>query len=215
VVEEVRSDTPAEKAGFKAGDVVTAFDGERVRSARQFARLVDETPSGRHVKATVIRDGKPVELEVAPAAGSGLAFGLPREWRGQYRHPAMPGMRVDPFEFELAEPRFPFDSGRGRLGVGVQELTPELAEYFGAKQGVLVNSVEAGSPAAEAGLKPGDVIAEVNGSPVENSGDLRRRLWQIDDEITIGVVRDKKVLSLKARLEQREDRKVTRPGTRA
>src|SRR2546428_13480915 len=54
VIEEVQPDSPAEKAGLKRSDVIVEFDGERVRSARQFRRLVDETPPGRTVKATVI-----------------------------------------------------------------------------------------------------------------------------------------------------------------
>ena len=57
VIEDVNDDSPAAKGGFKAGDVVTSFDGERVRSARQFSRLVEETPSGRSVKAQVMRGG--------------------------------------------------------------------------------------------------------------------------------------------------------------
>src|SRR5262249_45283745 len=52
-VERVEPDSAADKAGVKAGDVILEFDGERVRSGRQFARLVQETPSGRTVKATI------------------------------------------------------------------------------------------------------------------------------------------------------------------
>jgi serine protease Do len=214
VVEEVRDETPADAAGFKAGDVVTAFDGERVRSAQQFARLVDETPSGRRVKATVVRDGKSIDLEVTPEAGSGLAMGMPRDWQRLHRLPPTPGMSIDPFEFEFhGEPGFAMVAGRGRLGVGVQDLTPELAEYFGVKQGVLVNSIEKDAPGAAAGLKPGDVITEVNGTRIEDSSELRRQIWRAEGEVTIGVVRDKKALSLKVRLEEPdENRKISRRG---
>ena len=72
-IEDVREASPAAQAGIKAGDVVTSFDGERVRSARQFARLVEETPAGRSVKTQVLREGKAVDLTVTPSAGENLA----------------------------------------------------------------------------------------------------------------------------------------------
>ena len=58
VVEEVATESPAEKAGIKKGDVITEFDGERVRSVRQFTRLVQETPAGRKAQTVVMRDGR-------------------------------------------------------------------------------------------------------------------------------------------------------------
>ena len=68
VVTEVVKESAAEKAGVKAGDVVTSFDGERVRSARQLERLVEETPAGRTVKVALQRAGAPVTLDVTPEA---------------------------------------------------------------------------------------------------------------------------------------------------
>ena len=66
VVEEVTGESPAETAGLKAGDVIVEFDGERVRSTRQFTRLVQETPSGRKVQASVVREGQRVPLSIEP-----------------------------------------------------------------------------------------------------------------------------------------------------
>ena len=65
-LENVRPGGPAEKAGFKTGDVVTSFDGERVRSASQFLRLIDETPDAREVEVVVMRAGQQVTMKVAP-----------------------------------------------------------------------------------------------------------------------------------------------------
>ncbi len=62
MVEEVEEEGPAAKAGLKKGDVVVEFDGERVRSVRQFTRLVSETPAGRQVAASVLRDGQRVSV---------------------------------------------------------------------------------------------------------------------------------------------------------
>jgi len=99
---------------------------------------------------------------------------------------------------------FAFTMGRGRLGVTVQELTPELAAYFGVKDGLLVSAVQADTPAAKAGIKAGDVIATVNGKTVASSSELIAELADKDGEVTIGLTRDKKPLSLKATLEARK-----------
>ena len=69
-VRDVLPDSPAESAGFVDGDVVVEFDGERVRSARQLTRLVQETPAGRTVGTAVMRDGRRVELDVTPESGA-------------------------------------------------------------------------------------------------------------------------------------------------
>lgn len=224
VIEDVEANSAASKAGFKAGDVVVTFDGENVRGARQFARLVEETPAGRQVKATVVRQGARVDLEVTPGSGEGTAFswhseGGEREWvmpRGRVRvmpdvpsMPDLPELRNRPdLQLELERS---LGTDRGMLGVGVQELTGDLAQYFGVEEGLLVNAVRPDSPAAKAGLKAGDVITQVDGTQVDDTAELRRRLRDTDaPEITLGIVRDKKPLSLKATLEKPE-RQVRKP----
>ncbi|MGH9200585.1 MAG: S1C family serine protease, partial [Vicinamibacterales bacterium] len=104
---------------------------------------------------------------------------------------------------------------RGRLGVAVESMSDQLAEYFGAKDGgALVSSVSADSPAAKAGIKAGDVITTVNGSRVRDAGDVVRELSNAKaDEVTIGLLRDKKETSVKATLESRTER--LRPPRRA
>ena len=98
-----------------------------------------------------------------------------------------------------------FDLSRqpsGRLGVTVQELTPQLASYFGAKDGVLVTAITDGSAAAKAGLKAGDVITAVNDRAVTNSNELVTVLREARDgtEVAIAIVRDRKPMTLKATL---------------
>jgi membrane-associated protease RseP (regulator of RpoE activity) len=243
VVDDVTEDSAAEKAGVKAGDVVVQFDGENVRSAAQLTRLVRESVAGRTVKMGVMRDGKRMDLDVAPAesdnafnlaiAGDRIA-NLEKELEGmqergrQYRfegqmppgqsgtyswRPApmpvpapAPAPRGDLLQWfgDEAGGNYVFSTGRGRLGVTVQELTPELAGYFGVKDGLLVNSVQADTPAAKAGLKAGDVIGSVNGKAVASSSELVKELADKEGEVTIGVTRDKKAISLKATLEPRK-----------
>jgi len=184
-------------------DVIVEFDGERVRSARQFARLVQETPPGRTVKAVIRREGQRKDVEITSDERRGdmmISGELGDYMRDLGRDLGRLGDRLPPFNFN-----FDFDtaavSGR-RLGVTVEELTGQLADYFGAKDGVLVTSVTDGSPAARAGLKAGDVITTVNGDRIGAREDLVRALRQATTEdVKIGIVRDKKESSVTAKIE--------------
>jgi C-terminal processing protease CtpA/Prc len=234
VVERVAPDSPAERAGMKVGDVITGFDGEKVRSAKQLARLVNETAPGRTVPATVLRDGKAVDLKVTPEAGetarAGDGFVMPpmAEWR------TMPELNFDsrmfkfddPDSAELFEKRLPGGKGHafeffanpggGRLGIGLQDLTPQLAEYFGAKDGALVTTVEDDSPAARAGLKAGDVITAINGNSVESSADVVRAVGDAGEngELAITYLRERKTATATAKIETRKRQEPQRGSER-
>jgi serine protease Do len=196
VVEDVRPDSPAAKAGVQAADVIVEFDGERVRSARQFTRLVQETPPGRTVAATVLRGGQRTNVSITPVAGRGrdVAFDSDR-------------IRADVERALENVPRVEvFPSARALLGLRVQELTPELAAYFGAKDGVLVAAVEPDSAAGRAGVRVGDVIASVNGEAIASASELQRRLRGAraggrrdapeTAKFTLGVVREKREMTI-------------------
>ncbi len=207
VIDEVRGGSPAEKAGFKAGDVVVEFDGERVRSARHLARLVQETPEGRTVKAVVVRAGKRVELDVTPETGDWPRFTerLERELERLGRElPLRIRPEVERFGWLWVEPFAAGSGGRRRLGVVVQDLPPQLAEYFGVKRGVLVASVTPGSAAEKAGVKAGDVITAIDGAAVDGAADLERRVARLTAgrEFSLAVVRDRKSMTLKATIEE-------------
>ena len=201
MVEEVESESPAEKAGIKTGDVVVEFDGERVRSARQFTRLVQESAPGRTVPAAVLRAGQRVAVNVQPREWSSSdAFGKLGDAMALRTIPKIAPMPPTPPIPVM--PKFEF-FGAGRLGITVEDLSPQLADYFGTKDGVLVKSVSESSAAAKAGLKAGDVITSLDGGTINDAADLRRRSQRLEsgDEFTLGVVRDKKPLSLKGKLE--------------
>jgi S1-C subfamily serine protease len=232
LVDRVEPGSAAETAGIKSGDVIVSFDGERVRSVRQLQRLVGDTPPGRAVKVGVVRDGRKTEMTATLGKGSGrlqlpgggeLRFddlegsldqlrNFPRAFRREWRDDQVPGdlapLPRAPREFgsPFSERwRFPFNgwtSGAGRLGVVVQELTPQLGEHFGSKDGILVASVSEGSPAEQAGFKAGDVITTVNGKPVNDVDDLLRAVHAQPDgeEMTVGVVRDRQPQTLKVKL---------------
>lgn len=98
------------------------------------------------------------------------------------------------------------------LGITISDLSDQLAGYFGTKDGVLVTSVTDGSAASKAGIKAGDVVTSFNGSDVTQSSDLRRRIQRLEDgdEFTAGVVRDKRPLTLKGKMESVRSRRTYR-----
>lgn len=201
-VEDVRLDGPAEKAGIQRSDVIVEFDGELVRSARQFARLVQETAPGRTVKAVVVRDGQRKDIQIAPESGRTARLTIDGD-RMLDRLGDDLGNWADhlpPFNFN-----FDFDmAGVGRrFGVTVTELTSQLGDYFGTRDGLLVTSVVDGSSAARAGLKAGDVITSINGDRVRSRDDLVRELRDTreGEEATVGIVRDKQETTVKAKIE--------------
>lgn len=210
VIEEVSENSAAEAGGIRKGDVIVEFDGERVRSARQFTRLVQETADGRKVAAVVVRDGQRVTLTVEPRQGSGVAFEKLRRFEDlgrdfKFSVPVPPAVAptpraTSPFAWNFDELISP---GNARLGLTVETLSPQLAEYFGTKEGVLVKSVRDNSTAAKIGIKAGDVITSVNGSTIDDAEELRRRLQSLrdGDEVTVGIMRDKKAQTLKGKVE--------------
>ena len=211
LVEEVRPDSPAEKAGLKRSDVIVEFDGETVRSARQFTRLVQETAPGRTVTAAIVSDGARKNVQITPTEGRGVTIDGDRlrerlgdAWRMYERMP--------PFNFDF-DLQFPLDS-RGRLGVSVQELTPQLAAYFGAKDGVLIAAVTDDAPAGRAGLRAGDVITKINDAPIRSRDDLVRQLRDVkeDGQVSVGIVRDKKESTVTVTLEARRSPRTGRPA---
>jgi serine protease Do len=224
-IETVDPGAPADKAGVKAGDIVTDFDGERVRSVRQFTRLVQETTPGHSVPVVLSRAGQRVTVNITPERSS---FGEDFNLRlldtplARLAVPPTPPMPLRPTQAPPAPraprlptivgPGMPFElfgaRSTGRLGITIESLDTQLAEYFGVKEGVLVKSVAADSVAARAGLKAGDVITSVNGRKVYDPSDVTRAIdrTETNGEITIEVTRDKKTQTLKGKLEARETR---------
>ncbi|MGK7344472.1 MAG: DegQ family serine endoprotease [Candidatus Nitrospinota bacterium M3_3B_026] len=142
LVSEVFKGSPADKAGMKTGDVIIEFNGEEVPSAMQLPRMVGFEKPGAKVKIVVIRGDETVSLTVE--LGQMPDTGAPA--------PGKPSI------------------GEETLGLRASDITPELAQRFDLETGpgVVVTSVAPGSPAALAGIRPGDVITELNRKPVEN-----------------------------------------------
>jgi len=203
VVGSVDEDSAAAKAGVQKGDVIVEFAGERVRSAAQLRRLIRETPAGRAVSLQVIRDGQARTLTANLQSRT-------NEFSVQVPEIRIPEMNIAP---NFVEPfyrsfNFQFDGGRPSLGISGDELTTQLASYFGVKQGkgVLVREVVVGSAAANAGLKAGDVIVAVDGKSVATLAELRQALeikpGEDKRKLNLTVVRDRHEQTVPVELER-------------
>ena len=153
VVSQVENGSPAEKAGLKVGDVITELDGQKVSDASQLQIEVGQKQPGSSIKLEVLRDGKTVSVPVTlEEMGS-------RDHQG--REAASNG------------------HGKARWGLGLTDVTPELREQLQASgdvHGAVIEQVQPGSAADNAGLQSGDVIVEVNRHPVQNAADVQKAL---------------------------------------
>jgi serine protease Do len=150
LVADVVKDGPAEAAGVKVGDVIIEYDGKKVNDSAELPLLVARTGIGKAVTVKVIRDKKVEELPVTIAE-------LKEEDEAAAGGP----------------------SSSDDLGLAQQTLTPDLAENLGLDRnmkGVVVTQVEPSGPAAEAGLRRGDVILEVNRSVVKDVNAFQKLL---------------------------------------
>jgi serine protease Do len=150
LVADVVKDGPAETAGLKQGDVIVEFDGKPVNDSADLPLLVARTPVGKSVSLTVIRDKKKENFSVTISE------------------------LKDEEEQAQAEGGGPQD-----LGLTVQTLTPELAENLGLERGVkgvVVTQVDPSGPAGDAGMRRGDVILEVNRTPVKDTAAYTKAL---------------------------------------
>jgi serine protease Do len=208
VVAGVTKESPAAKAGLKEKDVITEVNGQRVEGAAQFRRMIHEIPVGRAAQLTVWRDGRSQTL----SATLGKAEEMHKKWMGAspgafaFRMPEV--MQIpDMPSVELGEGMAVLPGGRPRLGIDAEDIGGQLGSFFGAPdgEGILVRSVNGGSPAEKAGLKAGDVITSFNGERVRSLGDLRQKIASHNEAkaAKIGVLRNKSEVNLSVELPAR------------
>ncbi|MCU1310243.1 MAG: Pdz/Dhr/GlgF [Candidatus Angelobacter sp.] len=203
----VDRDGPAGKAGLKDHDVILDFNGTRVEGEEQLRRMIRETPPGRTITLGISRDGQPTQIK-ATLGDRRKAVAL---WR-DHIPPNFPVMTM-PEPPEMPEmPEMPgmqsytvVRAYSAVAGMMVDNLTPQLGEYFGVKSGngVLVRSVEKGSPAEAAGLKAGDVIVKVDNEEIKDRGDWREAMRK-SGKVSLGIVRNKREQMLQLTLPERK-----------
>lgn len=150
LVSDVLEDSPAERSGLRQGDVIVVFDGKAIESTRVLRNHVAQTAVGKKVKVSIIRDGKPTELEAVIIEMPGQ-FGRSREG-----------------DTGLSDEG---DVSTALAGIEVRDLTPELGRRLGlsrSDQGVVITRIGGGNSAMMAGLLEGDLIVEMNRQTVDS-----------------------------------------------
>jgi serine protease Do len=167
LISQVSRDSPAERAGLKAGDVIVRYGGKDVVDANQLRNLVAATAPGTGVKVGVIRDGKDENFDVT----------------------------IGKMSAEQAVPETAPSGGEesqlARLGISMQTLTPDLARRFRVEErkGVLIVGVDPNGIAAAYGVRPGDVIVEADRKPVATVAELEKILSADQDEVLLLIKR--------------------------
>lgn len=156
VVTQVEADSPGAKAGFQIGDVITEVDGHKVNDAGELQVVIGQKQPGTKISLTVLRDGKTMTLPVTlEELGSRKA----------------------------EENSNSGDStGKMRWGIGLGNLTPEVRDQLQAPHdihGAIIEQVQPGSPADNAGLQQGDIILEVNRHKVQSASDVQQALSSV------------------------------------
>lgn len=217
LVSGVFPDSPADRAGLRKGDVLLSFNSRTVTTPTELANMVRAMKPGQTASLGVVRDGARRTLSAKLAE------------RSESDETAMPRMEMndddrdsrDPAEddSEHGSPRahvFKFKTGpegvgrdmmrmmgRGRLGVRIESLSPDLGGYFGVPdgRGALVIEVLKGTPAERAGIKAGDVITRVGGENVYDAEDLTGAVNKQEGRVSLSVVRKTQRLTIEANLE--------------
>ena len=199
----VDQDAPAGKAGLHEHDVIESVNGTRVESAAQLRRMIKETPPGRVVTLGISRDGQPMTIKVQLADRKKAMAWSPSGHEFKFQMPAMPTMPdfEPPVSVVIAH-------SSARSGLMVENITQQLGEFFGVKdgRGVLVRSVEKGSNAEKAGFRAGDVVVKVNDQVVHDTSDFTHALRSSSGgSAAVTVMRDKREQNLTLTLPPRKD----------
>ena len=162
LVDEVTPDSPAAKAGLRHGDVILQFNGKTIADARRLSLAVASVEPGEKVPVRIWRDGEAKTVDVV--------------------------IKEMPSEAQVAKSdSSESDSGDTLNGVAVTDLNSQVRQQYGVPgriQGALVTQVDPSSAAADAGLKEGDVILEINKHPVKSADDAVKLTTNAKDKIT-------------------------------
>ncbi|MBO0910186.1 MAG: PDZ domain-containing protein [Acidobacteria bacterium] len=191
----VDQDAPAGKAGLKEHDVITSINDQKIESEEQLRRVIHEIPAGRTVAIGIMRNGQPMTLKAQLAERStdhNFNFNIPPI--------KIPAIHIPPINMpEIDVPSVVVIHSPRSSGMMVENLTPQLGEFFGVKggNGVLIRSVERGSRAEQAGFRAGDVIVKVNGAAVNDCSDFSRLLRERREaKAAVVIIRDRREQTL-------------------
>jgi serine protease Do len=200
-ITSIDQDAPAFKSGLRLHDVVVQMNGQRVESIEQFRRMLHETPPGRTITLVAMRDGQSQNFSVQLADRTQLANQIIVDLETD----PPPTANTDETPQTIVLPSGSHSSGffgslthnRYYVGVDIQPLPTGLADYFGARNGVLVGNVFSNSPASVAGLKPADVIQKVNAQPIVTLSDWEKAIHaNRGKRVQVTIIRERRELTL-------------------
>jgi serine protease Do len=187
-VKRIDENSPAAKAGLRENDIILEVDGQPIETIEQFIHSVSDATPGAKLALTIWRNGaKRVLTATIEARPSQMfAFAGPD---GMHM-PDFPALPQAPPGWD----GFSFITGASqRVGFEGETLTPQLAEYFGVNDGVLVRMVASRTPAERSGLKAGDVVTKVNGTPVTSPREISSLVHMArNGKVALTVVRNKR-----------------------
>jgi len=215
-VVEVEDESPAELAKLKEGDIILKIDGKNVTNASSLTSEIRKRKPGQDIILKIDREGKIMDVKVKlgeyteEEAKKELELRFPGLFlREKFKVPELKPVKPEKAP-KMPEPK-PYQwtwEKRKYIGVYLEELNRELAEYFGLKEGagLLVTKFADDSPAKKAGLRIGDVVIRVDGRRVETVSELSDLIQdkKKGDKIKVEFLRDKKMMSLEIEVEEEE-----------
>lgn len=195
MINDVVDDSPAEKAGLKDGDVILEFQGKAMGGNADLTKAVRSAGAGEKVELLVLRGGKKVKVQ-AELGEAKNTFNWVDAKDGK--------TFIFKGNGDDEDRLFPVTEERGFLGVHLDDIEGQMADYFEVKdgQGVLITEVNEDGPAAKAGLKAGDVVVKLDDQEVGSSSELHKAMAGTEpgQEIEVQVVRKGKDKSFKVTL---------------
>src|SRR5690554_6838855 len=174
LIAEVMDGSPAQSGGLQSGDIVLEFNGENIQRSSDLPPMVGRTAVGESARLTVLREGREIDLDVEIGR-------LPEDGDAE----------------QSPEVGSSGGSSTSPLGLAVEQLSPEMARAAGVEGGVLVSGVGRG-PAYEAGIRPRDIITEINRKQVRSVDEFRKVVAGLPDNraVSVRIVRQGRAIYL-------------------
>lgn len=204
IIKGVETDSPADNAGIRQGDILLEYDGQQLTNADDLVRLVRQNKPGEKVDLVILHKGQEKTVTVELGQAQNTADADINNFFG-------PGGQVAPGVHSFSKTWTSDNSfiADTYIGVELASLSEQLGQYFGVDngEGALVTTVMEDSPAAQGGLKAGDVIVEIDGSQIEGPSDVQKIVRKADkgDQLAVTVMRDKSRQTMNIEVAENED----------